>query len=121
MVNQLTGWKPLVRVKAHLDPGELFLLLIVRMKRPVWIGIWGGANTLAQALFDVRNTRTTEEVQEFVSKIKVYSISDQDEMRVLGFGKSFRNCFTSCAQAPHIGLNTTKPLGSGFQETDKTK
>ncbi len=47
--------------------------------RPLWIGIWGGANTLAQALYDVRESRTTEEVQEFVSKIKVYSISDQDD------------------------------------------
>ena len=30
--------------------------------RPLWISIWGGANTLAQALTDVRATRTPEQV-----------------------------------------------------------
>jgi hypothetical protein len=31
-------------------------------KRPLWIAIWGGANTLAQALLTVRETRTPEEL-----------------------------------------------------------
>ncbi len=48
-------------------------------ERPVWVTIWGGANTLAQALWDVRASRTEEEVAAFVSKLRVYSISDQDD------------------------------------------
>ena len=47
--------------------------------RPVWICLWGGANTLAQALIDVRAGRPQAEVDRFVSKLRVYSISDQDD------------------------------------------
>ncbi len=47
--------------------------------RPLWIGIWGGANTLAQALCDVRASRSSEEASHFVEKIRVYAISDQDD------------------------------------------
>jgi hypothetical protein len=47
--------------------------------RPVWISIWGGANTLAQALLHVRTTRPAGEVDRFIEKIRVYSISDQDD------------------------------------------
>lgn len=48
-------------------------------ERPVWITIWGGANTLAQALSDVRASRSPAEADKFVSRIRVYSISDQDD------------------------------------------
>ena len=48
-------------------------------ERPVWISVWGGANCLAQALWDVRNERSAERLAEFVSKLRVYTISDQDD------------------------------------------
>jgi Protein of unknown function (DUF1593) len=47
--------------------------------RPLWITVWGGANTLAQALLHVRETRSPAAVDRFVSKLRVYSISDQDD------------------------------------------
>ena len=47
--------------------------------RPLWICIWGGANTLAQALLHVRATRTADGIDRFVEKIRVYAISDQDD------------------------------------------
>lgn len=47
--------------------------------RPVWVAIWGGAADLAQALWTVRATRSPAEVARFVSKLRVYSISDQDD------------------------------------------
>lgn len=47
--------------------------------RPVWVTVWGGANTLAQALWDVKYSRTAEELAKFVAKIRVYTISDQDD------------------------------------------
>ncbi len=46
--------------------------------RPVWVTVWGGANCLAQALWDVRERRSDEELAAFVSKLRVYTISDQD-------------------------------------------
>jgi hypothetical protein len=48
-------------------------------ERPVWVSVWGGPNCLAQALWDVRNTRSPQELDAFVSKLRVYTISDQDD------------------------------------------
>jgi Cellulose-binding Sde182, nucleoside hydrolase-like domain/Cellulose-binding protein Sde0182, C-terminal domain len=47
-------------------------------ERPVWVCVWGGANCLAQALWDVKYTRSRQELDAFVSKLRVYTISDQD-------------------------------------------
>lgn len=46
--------------------------------RPLWVTVWGGPNVLAQALWKVRQTRSEKQVQNFVSKLRVYTISDQD-------------------------------------------
>jgi hypothetical protein len=48
-------------------------------ERPLWVSVWGGANTLAQALYDVRSTRSPDELASFVSRLRVYTISDQDD------------------------------------------
>jgi Protein of unknown function (DUF1593) len=50
-----------------------------RDPRPLWLTLWGGSTDLAQALWSVRKTRSTQEVARFVSKLRVYSISDQDD------------------------------------------
>lgn len=47
--------------------------------RPLWVSVWGGANTLAEALGHVRATRRPEALAAFVGKLRVYSISDQDD------------------------------------------
>jgi Protein of unknown function (DUF1593) len=47
--------------------------------RPIWICLWGGANTLAQALIDVRATRSSAEIDKLVNKLRISSISDQDD------------------------------------------
>jgi hypothetical protein len=47
--------------------------------RPVWIAVWGGTNCLAQALWDVKATRSASEVNVFIGKLRVYAISDQDD------------------------------------------
>ena len=62
------------------SPGSEMLIKAVDKEeaRPLWVSVWGGANCLAQALWKVRTTRTDVEVQRFVDKIRVYSISDQD-------------------------------------------
>ena len=40
--------------------------------------IWGGSADLAQALWKVRATRSPEELDRFVSKLRVHAIGDQD-------------------------------------------
>ena len=47
--------------------------------RPIYVSVWGGANCLAQALWKVKNTRTREELASFIRKLRVYTISDQDD------------------------------------------
>lgn len=47
--------------------------------RPVWISVWGGSNCLAQALWDVKNARSEAELDAFVARLRVYTISDQDD------------------------------------------
>ena len=47
--------------------------------RPLWISVWGGANTLAQALYKLRATKPAPEVDRLVAKLRVYTISDQDD------------------------------------------
>jgi len=47
--------------------------------RPLWITVWGGVNTLAQALYTLRGTKPAAEVDRLVGKLRVYTISDQDD------------------------------------------
>jgi len=47
--------------------------------RPLWVPVWGGPNVLAQALWKVRATRSRAELDKFVARLRVYTISDQDD------------------------------------------
>ncbi len=47
--------------------------------RPIWVLVWGGPNCLAQALWKVKSTRSEKALKKFVSKLRVYTISDQDD------------------------------------------
>jgi len=47
--------------------------------RPLWVLAWGGANTLAQALLQARETLAPAALRALVSKLRVYAISDQDD------------------------------------------
>lgn len=48
-------------------------------ERPLWVTAWGGPNTLAQALFKLKATRSEAELRRLVAKLRVYTISDQDD------------------------------------------
>ena len=48
-------------------------------ERPLWVSVWGGVNTLAQALYKIRNTKTEDEAERLIAKLRVYTISDQDD------------------------------------------
>ena len=82
------GSEWIIKIVDHDDP------------RPVWVPIWGGANCLAQALWKVKETRSPEEVTRFIKKLRVYTISDQDNagpwMR-----KTFPDLFYICSPGYH--------------------
>jgi hypothetical protein len=76
------------------SPGSNLIIAAVDKEdsRPIWINCWGGANTLAQALWKVKSTRTPDEVNQFVSKIRVYDILGQDDAGAW-ITKNFPNLF----------------------------
>lgn len=47
-------------------------------ERPVWVLTWGGANTLAQAIWRVQKERSAAQSTDFLHRIRVYTITDQD-------------------------------------------
>jgi hypothetical protein len=47
--------------------------------RPVWLLTWGGANTIAQALWIVKETRNEKDIEDFIRKIRVYDLAGQDD------------------------------------------
>ena len=64
--NDSPGSELLIRLADEDDP------------RPIYVAAWGGANTLAQAIWRVKQTRTDDEVRNFVRKFRVFTITDQD-------------------------------------------
>lgn len=63
------------------SPGSnrIIELLDADDERPLWVSVWGGPNTLAQALYSIRKTRSAEETTRLVKQLRVYTISDQDD------------------------------------------
>lgn len=47
--------------------------------RPIWICHWGDCSNVAQAIWEVQNTRTADELQAFLSKLRIYQIAHQDD------------------------------------------
>ncbi len=81
--------------------------------RPLYVSIWGGPNTLAQALFYVRETRGPEEVAQFVAKLRIYAISDQDDsgpwMR-----REFRDLFYIVSHSTEDGEESSSATWTGI-------
>jgi hypothetical protein len=46
--------------------------------RPLWISVWGGPREIAQAIWDVKNTRNEKEFKSFISKLRIFLIACQD-------------------------------------------
>lgn len=76
--------------KAHMSgvgdkmdsPGSELIIAAVDKKndkRPVWLAAWGGMNTIAQALWKVKHTRSEKELKKFIAKIRIYDVLGQDD------------------------------------------
>ncbi|KAK6211543.1 cellulose-binding protein [Colletotrichum tabaci] len=46
---------------------------------PLWVLVWGGTNVLAQVLLTIRDKHSAEEAARLRAKLRVYTISDQDD------------------------------------------
>ena len=77
--NDTPGSNLLIRLADEDDP------------RPIYVAAWGGANTLAQAIWRVKQTRTAEELKQFVRKFRIFTITDQD----MGFDNRMNLAYSS--------------------------
>jgi hypothetical protein len=61
--------------------GSDWIIKVLKEKddRPLWICVWGGVNTLAQALDKIKTTMPAAEAARLIAKLRVYTISDQDD------------------------------------------
>lgn len=66
--------------KMTLSEGSRLLLKKLDASNEVlWVSCWGGASVLAQVLYHVRETRSPQELNRLLQKLRVYAISDQDD------------------------------------------
>lgn len=86
------------------SPGSDMIIQVVDHKdrRPVWVLVWGGPNCLAQALWKVRAMRSPDDVDKFVAKLRIYTISDQDDSGPW-IRKTFTNLFYIASPGFHAG------------------
>lgn len=82
-----------------------------RDERPLWISVWGGVNTLAQALHQIENTKAESEAQKLISKLRVYTISDQDDSGVW-IRNNFPNLFYIVSPGDDYGSATWNAINS---------
>jgi hypothetical protein len=68
--------------EGHDTEGSEWIIRTVdkKDKRPLNICIFGGQTDLAQALWKVKHYRSENDYNSFISKIRVYDISDQDKI-----------------------------------------
>src|SRR4030042_7135713 len=89
-------------------------------ERPLWISIWGGSNTLAQALYKIKNTKTEKEQKLLISKLRVYTISDQDDSGIW-IRNNFPDLFYIVSPGDDYGSATWNAINSFVQGVKNEK
>lgn len=74
--------------------------------RPLWVTAWGGTNTLAQALLRIRATHSPAQTERLVAKLRVYTISDQDDSGAW-IRKNFPGLFYVFSPGPYADATWT--------------
>jgi hypothetical protein len=95
----------------HDSEGSDWLVKVLEKKddRPLWIPAWGGVNVLAQALWKIKENKTAADAEKLYKKIRVYSISDQDDA-----GPWIRKNFPSIFYTVTPGYNYAKATWLGI-------
>jgi len=81
--------------------------------RPVWVTVWGGPNTLAQALWKIQHTKSPAEAERLYGKLRVYTISDQDDSGPW-IRKTFPHVFYICTPGTDFGPATWLGINQPF-------
>ncbi len=66
--------------KDNESPGSDMIIQLAEEEdpRPLWILVWGGANSAAQALWQLRDAGEDARLDKVLDKIRLYTITDQD-------------------------------------------
>lgn len=88
-------------------------------ERPLWISTWGGINTLAQALYKIKNTKSKNKAKRLISKLRVYTISDQDDSGIW-IRNNFPDLFYIVSPGDHYGSATWTGINSYVEGIDNT-
>jgi len=80
--------------------------------RPVWFCVWGDCSNIAQAIWKVNQTRSAEELEIFLSKIRIYQIAHQDNT-IDWLMKNFPDLFIIHSNSTYMGIfgGPDDPLG----------
>lgn len=89
-------------------------------ERSLWISVWGGVNTLAQALYKIKNTKTEKEAEMLVAKLRVYAISDQDDSGIW-IRNNFPELFYIVSPGDDYGSATWNGINSLVQGINNDK
>ncbi|MBN1953135.1 MAG: DUF1593 domain-containing protein [Bacteroidales bacterium] len=87
--------------------------------RPLWIAVWGGSNTLAQALYTLQQTTSKKELQKLIANLRVYTISDQDDSGIW-IRNTFPGLFYVVSPGDDYGSATWTAINSTFDGIDNT-
>ncbi|MBN1996246.1 DUF1593 domain-containing protein [candidate division KSB1 bacterium] len=71
--------------------------------RPVYIGVWGDCSNKAQAIWKVQNTRSTAELDTFLSKMRIHQIAHQDDT-IDWLLQNFPNLFIIYSKKTYQGM-----------------
>ncbi|WP_010519965.1 nucleoside hydrolase-like domain-containing protein [Croceivirga radicis] len=107
--------------KNQTSSGSQLLVEELKKKdeRPLWVSVWGGANVLAQALYDLKATTSQNQLDEIVSKIRVYTISDQDDSGIW-IRKNFPKLFYVVSPGDDYGTATWTGINTVVKNWDNT-
>ncbi len=88
--------------------------------RPLWISVWGGVNTLAQSLFKIKKTKSPAEAKKLIDKIRVYTISDQDDSGIW-IRNNFPDLFYIVSPGDDYGAATWTGINGFFKGINNSK
>lgn len=97
------------------SPGSNLIIKVLKENdsRPLWICAWGGVNTLAQALYEIRKTEPKTVAKKLIARLRVYTISDQDNSGVW-IRKNFPHLFYIVSPGDNYGSATWSAINGVF-------
>lgn len=79
--------------------------------RPIYIAIWGDSSVIAQAIWKVKETRSEEDLNRFLSKLRLHQIATQDGT-ITWLREQFPHLFIIHSEKTYFGMFGANDLAS---------